>query len=274
MKNKPFISLVPFLLLVLISCKKEIGKISYEGGTPPILTASSTAPLVLTDANKNNVALKFTWTNPDYQFSTGISSQNVTYRLQVDTTGSKFTNPAMQQVTIANDLGITYTGKDLNTLLTKLNLAENVPHNVEFRIISSLAGTVPLISNVVKIVITPYLDVAVPVPTAGTLWATGDAFASGWGNPLPSPYDVSQKFTKVSTTLYELIVSMNASGGYKLIQKQGDWNTQYHLLTGSAFSGSFEYGDSPTGNFPAPGAAGSYKITVNFKTGTYTVVKQ
>ena len=262
-------------LFLLWSCEKEENKIYYEGGTAPSLAASSTAALVLTDANKNNTAVKFSWTNPNYNFTTGLSSQNVTYTLQVDTTGANFTNPAMQQVAIANDLSITYTGKDLNAILTKLNLTENAPHNVEFRIISTLTNnSVPLISNVIKIVITPYLDVAVPVPTAGTLWATGDAFASGWGNPLPSPYDVNQKFTKVSTTLYELVVNMNASGAYKLIQTQGNWTTQYHMVTGgTASSGTFEYGDANPA-FPAPSVAGSYKLTFNFKTGTYTVVKQ
>ncbi|HJS56365.1 MAG TPA: SusE domain-containing protein [Chitinophagaceae bacterium] len=262
-------------LLLLSSCEKEENKIYYEGGTAPTLTASSTAALVLTDATKNNTAVKFSWTNPNYNFTTGLSSQNVTYTLQVDTAGANFTNPAMQQVSIANDLSITYTGKDLNGILTKLNLTENIPHNVEFRIISSLTNnSVPLVSNVIKIVITPYLDVAVPVPTAGTLWVTGDAFASGWGNPLPSPYDVNQKFTKVSTTLYELVVNMNASGAYKLIQTQGNWATQYHMVTGgTASSGTFEYGDANPA-FPAPSVAGSYKLTFNFKTGNYTVVKQ
>ncbi|HET9277410.1 MAG TPA: SusE domain-containing protein [Flavitalea sp.] len=262
-------------LLLLWSCEKEENKIYYEGGTAPTLTASSTAALVLTDATKENTAVKFSWTNPNYKFTTGLSSQNVTYTLQVDTAGANFTNPAMQQVSIANDLSIAYTGKDLNGILTKLNLAENVPHNVEFRIISSLTNnSVPLISNVIKILITPYLDVVVQVPTAGTLWATGDAFASGWSNPLPSPYDVNQKFTKVSTTVYELVVNMNSSGGYKLIQTQGNWTTQYHMVTGSsALSGTFEYGDANPA-FLAPSVAGLYKLTFNFKTGTYTVVKQ
>jgi len=261
-------------LLFLWSCEKEENKIYYEGGTAPVLAASATT-LILTDANKNNPAVKFSWSNPNYNFTTGLSSQNVTYTLQVDTAGANFTNPGMQQVTIANDLSVNYTGKDLNAILTKLNLTENIPHNVEFRIISSLTNnSVPLISNVVKIVITPYLDVVVPVPTAGTLWAIGDAFASGWGNPMSTPYDVNQKFTKVSTTLYELVVNMNSSGSYKLIQTQGNWATQYHMVTGSsALSGTFEYGDANPA-FLAPSVAGSYKLTFNFKTGTYTVVKQ
>jgi len=261
--------------LLLWSCKKEENKIFFEGGTPSVLAASSTSALVLTDANKNNTAIKFTWTNPDYKFTTGLSSQNVTYTLQVDTTGANFTNPAMQQVTIANDLSVTYTVKDLNAILTKLNLQEDVSHNVEFRIVSALTNnSVRLVSNVIKIAVTPYLDVAVQVPKDGTLWVTGDAFASGWGNPLPSPYDVSQKFTKVSNTVYELVVNMNNSGGYKLIQKQGDWSTQYHMVAGSsALSGTFEYGDANPA-FLAPTVAGTYKLTFNFKTGTFTAVKQ
>ena len=84
-------------LLLLWSCEKEENKIYYQGGTAPTLSASSTGPLVLTDANKNNTAVKFSWTNPDYKFTTGLSSQNVTYTLQVDTAGANFTNPAMRK---------------------------------------------------------------------------------------------------------------------------------------------------------------------------------
>ena len=68
---------------------------------------------------------------------------------------------------------------------------------------------------------------------------------------------------------------MNASGGYKLIQTQGDWSTQYHFTGGTALSGSFAFGDpGPCCNFPAPSAAGSYKLSFNFQLGTYTAVKQ
>jgi hypothetical protein len=62
---------------------------------------------------------------------------------------------------------------------------------------------------------------------------------SNWSNPLGSPYDANQKFTKVSNTLYELIVPMIPGGGYKLIQEQGNWSTQYSFLSGSPTSGVF-----------------------------------
>ncbi|RYZ62848.1 MAG: hypothetical protein EOO14_01035 [Chitinophagaceae bacterium] len=267
---------VSSLLLLLVSCEKEENKIYYEGGTAPMLTASSTVPLVLTGANAANAAIKLSWTNPNYRTTTGISSLDVNYTLQVDTTGSNFTNPRMQEVTISKDLSKTFTVKELNALfgVTKLNLRDGMPHSVELRLKSTTAsGAVPLYSNVIKIVVTPYLDVAVPIPTTGELWATGDAFSSGWANPLGNPYDASQKFTKISNTLYELVVTMPGGGNYKILQDNGRWDTQYHMVSGDWQGGVFEKKDSDPG-FPGPPTAGTYKITVDFITGKYTVVKQ
>ncbi len=275
-----------FTAAIMLSCKKDENKVYYEGGTNPALTASSTVAMVLLIANKDNPAITFTWTNPDYQFNTGNSSQNVTYILQVDTAGSNFTNPKLQERSISNDLKVILTVKEVNTFLTKLELQAGVSHNVEFRIKSTLGnGSVPLYSNVLKISINPYLDfvveppgtpAAIPVYSDGNLWIVGDAVASGWSNPLPAPYDNSQKFARAggaSDVLhYVATINFNATGGYKLIQIQGDWNTQYHAVDGTAkLSGDFKKENAdPT--FPSPGA-GSYKVEVNFQTGTYKLTK-
>ena len=276
MKNRLSLLLSFSLLLGLLSCKKEESIIYYEGGTEPVLTASSTTPLVLTKSIENNFAVRFDWTNPNYRTTTGISSHDVIYILEADTTGSNFSNPHRAQVSISKDLSRDFTVKELNSLfgIKQLNLVDGVPHNIEFRIKATLVGTaVPLYSNVIKMVITPYLDVAVAIPTAGTLWIVGDATSNGWSNPLPAPYDASQKFTKVSNTLYELTLAMPGGGNYKLIQENGVWGTQYHMLTGGIWSGGdFEMRDADPG-FPGPPTAGNYKISVDFITGKYTVVK-
>lgn len=276
MKHKFF--LFALFLVAMAGCKKDDQMVTYEGGTAPKLTASTNGPLVLTIANAANSAITFNWTNPEYRFSTGINSQDVTYTLQVDTTapsGAGFSSGVKQELAIAKDLGVTYTVKDLNGILTKMNLAENVPHSVEFRLKSTLVnGTVPMYSNVIKMTINPYLDVAVPVPAAGNLWLTGDAVSSGYSNPLTGAYATSQKFTRVSSTLYQITVPMVGGGGYKLLQDNGDWSTQFHMITGGAWNtGTFEKKDSDPA-FPGPPSPGNYKITVNFKTGLYTVEKQ
>ena len=125
-------SLLVFLsfLLVLVSCKKDENKIYYEGGTAPVLTASTPATTVLVQTDADKPFINLAWTNPAYRFTTGISSQDVNYVLQVDTTGANFTNPAMQEVSISKDLEKTFTVKDFNAVLTKLNVAENKPHNI------------------------------------------------------------------------------------------------------------------------------------------------
>ncbi|MCW3073418.1 MAG: hypothetical protein JWP69_487 [Flaviaesturariibacter sp.] len=263
-----------FVSTALWSCKKDENKVYFEGGTAPVLTASATTPVTLAPANQSNVAMRFDWTNPNYKFTTGVSSQDVTYILQVDTTGANFTSPSMQEVSIPKELSTSFTVKELNTILTKLNVLEDMPHSIQFRIKSTLGNnSAVLFSNVLTRVITPYLDVAVPIPTAGNLWIVGDASPNGWNNPLQAAYVTTHKFTKVSNTLYELTLAMPGGGAYKLLQDNGNWATQYHMLAGGSWSsGDFEKRDADPG-FPGPPTAGTYKITVNFKTGKYTVVK-
>lgn len=269
-----------FLFTVLIgasSCEKDENKIYYEGGTAPVLTASSTAPQVLVRTNASKPAVTFNWTNPNYKFTTGVSSQDVTYILQVDSAGKNFSSPKMQEISISRDLSKNLTVGELNGIMSKMELAEDKPHTIDFRIKSTLvAGTAPLLSNTIKIVITPYLDVVVPIPTNNTLWITGDAAPSGWSNPLTGSNLTNQQFKIVpntSNTIYELTLDMPGGGNYKLIQINGDWSSQYHMLPGGTWSsGEFEKKDSDPG-FPGPPTAGTYKITVNFRTGKYTVVK-
>ena len=280
MKNRLIIILSLFTL-VLFSCKKDENKIYFEGGAAPVLSASSTAALVLADANKSNQAIKFSWTNPDYQFTTGLSSQDVTYLLQVDTTGSNFTNPKKQEISISKDLAVSYTVKELNTIMTKLELAEDKPHNVEFRIKATLAGgTVPLLSNVIKMTITPYLDVVVPLPPTDKLYITGSAVPSDWTNNPPVP---QQEATAVSTsytssgrpTAYSITMNFVPGKQYKFLSTLGQWQPQYGGK--DANGGDLGYnlgGGSDPDAIPTPAVAGTYKVTVNFKTGKYTVEKQ
>lgn len=272
-----------FTAAIFLSCKKDENKVYFLGGTNPVLSASSTSALVLNSANKDNPAVTFSWTNPEYQFNTGISSQTVSYVLQVDTAGANFTNPKKQERAISADLSVTLTVKEMNTFLTKMELQYNAPHNMEFRIKSTLAnGSAVLYSNVIKITVTNYLDFVVEPPGTlgalyldGSLWVVGDAVASGWSNPLPAPYDVTQRLSRVTPTdvlHYQGTITFNATGGYKLIQTQGVWSTQYHALDGTAkLSGDFEKKDADP-QFPSPGA-GNYKVEINFQTGSYKLTK-
>jgi starch-binding outer membrane protein SusE/F len=271
-----FTSLV-LATFLLESCEKEENKIFYEGGTAPVLTSSTnTVSLKPPPADESVEALKLNWTNPNYTFTTGVSSQDVSYTLEMDTVGVNFGSPGKYTTSISKELTKSFTVLELNNILgNSMLLKPGRTYTIEARIKSSLAANaVSLTSNKVSFTATPYAPPPkVEPPTAGTLWATGDAFASNWANPLPAPYDVSQKFTKLSNTLYELVVTMPGGGNYKLIQEQGNWGTQYHMKSGSSAGGVFEKKDADPA-FPGPSSAGTYKITFDFQLGNFTVVKQ
>lgn len=283
MKNILKLLLASFVVsLVIFSCKKDENKIYFEGGTNPVLTATSTGPFVLDKNQANNFAIRFNWTNPDYSFTTGISSHDVTYTLQFDTAGANFTSPGKQEMAIAKELSVSLTVKELNGFLSRMELKDGVTYNMEIRVKASLVnGSVPLYSNVLPVTITPYLDFAVEPPGTlamnyddGNLWVIGDCFGSpNWTNPLPPPQDVKHKFTKIDKLHYELIIDFVSAGGYKMIQTQGVWATQYHaLVANTALSGDFEKRDADP-QFASPGA-GRYKIEVNFQTGKYKLTLQ
>jgi hypothetical protein len=72
------------LLIAVSSCKKEETKIFFEGGVAPVLSPGSATLPPLSIANKANEALTLSWTNPNYRFTTGVNSQDVSYILQID----------------------------------------------------------------------------------------------------------------------------------------------------------------------------------------------
>lgn len=264
--------------LMVWGCQKEENKVYFESGTAPVLSISNAAP-ALVPGDEAKPAITFSWTNPNYTFTTGLSSHDVQYKLEIDTVGANFKSKSKGTVGIARDLMKAFTVGELNALLSGANFMNLTPdrsYNFEARITSTIGTSgIPLVSNVVTFTAKPFSPPpAVPVPTDGTLWATGDAFASGWSNPLGAPFDVSQKFTRVSNTLYELTVDMPGGGNYKLIQTQGNWGTQYHMLSGGTWEGgSFEKKDADPA-FPGPPTAGKYKISVNFQNGKFAVAKQ
>ena len=258
------------VLALFSSCKKDENQVYFEGGTAPVLTASPTSAMTFLLVNKDKPAVTFSWTNPDYHFTTGTSSQDVTYAIQVDTAGSNFTNPNLQEFSVSKDLTRTLTVNEINDALvsdTKLSLAPNVPHNVEFRVKSSIHGSVPLYSNKVMIVITPYPDPNVP-----TLWITGTAVPSGYTNTPPD----SQKFTYVpGIKKFEKVFPFTPGNEYKLLTTQGQWQPQWGgaPATGGTISVNPGGGSDPAA-IPTPAVAGNYKLTVDLIGKTITVVKQ
>lgn len=109
--------------------------------------------------------------------------------------------------------------------------------------------------------------------TSATLFLVGDASDAGWDNANGIP------FTKESPGIFTLTTNLKAEGGLKFLEVSGQWAPQWGTDdTGTAESGPLVYRpdeatqDPP--NIAAPSSAGSYLITLNLITKTYTMKAQ
>jgi hypothetical protein len=228
---------------------------------------------VLVIANRDVPTLRLNWTNPNYRFTTGVSSQDVTYLIQIDLEGANFNSSKKYEKVVARDLVLNFTTAELNTALLAMDLPENVAHKLEVRVIASLMNnSVPFVSNVLRMTVTPYLDVVFPVPA--NLYITGAATPGNWMGG-GDPELLSQKFTKISSSEFQISsLNMKASQGFLLVPVYGNWSNKYGF-TGAGL-GNNPDGDNfrPDGSdFVSPGVAGNYRINVSFKTGKYTFTK-
>jgi hypothetical protein len=261
----------------LAGCEKKDAKILFEGGETPALTSSTTAP-VLDPLKESDVAITFNWTNPNYVFTTGPSSHDVQYTLEIDTVGSNFTNPNKGVVVMSNVLSKTYTTFDLNVLLSGANFMKLQPdraYNFEARIVSSLrSGSVKKLSNVVKFSAKPYSPPpAVTPPTSGRLFLVGNASPGGWDNPVPG----NQEFTKVPNVLHQYEITINLTGGNSMLMLpvNGSWSDKYGW--DGANNANNPAGDKLArggGDIKVPAQTGLYKIVADFQNGRFTITKQ
>lgn len=275
MKNNLIKFLLPsFLLIAMFSCKKDENQIFLEGGKTPVLSKMSiVTDSVLLRVNRDKEFVFLKWTNPEYRFTTGPSSQDVTYTLQIDTVGSNFTNPKIQEISISKDLGKSISIGDMNNYLTKMELAVDITHNIEIRVVSNLNNAAKLYSNAIRFFrIKMYEDFAVNPPTSDQLFVVGDGTSTGWNNNPASP----EFATRVSKGLYVDTIMFESGKFYKFLAMKGQWQPQYGLKkdNGNSTSGDLGLNDGTTTDpeaIPTPGT-GLYIVTLNFTTGKYTVV--
>jgi starch-binding outer membrane protein SusE/F len=261
-------------LLVLSGCKKEENRIFFEGGTAPVLTANTTAA-VLAPGLEDQTAIVFNWTNPEYRFTTGISSQDVSYTLELDTVGANFGSKNKYVTTVSKDLSKSFTVSEINNIMgNTMLLKTGRQYNFETKITASIGSSaaVPLTSAPFRFTATPFTPPPkVELPTTGKLYLVGDASPGGWNNPVPTP---SQEFTKVSNTMYEITVALSGGKSLLFLPLNGDWGDKYGWAGSN--NGNIPEGDNLRrggGDIKVPAASGNYKISVDFQLGKFTITK-
>lgn len=258
-----------------VGCKKDENRNFFLGGTNPVLAASKTN-VVLTPQTASDEAIRFSWTNPNYQFSTGLSSQDVAYALEFDTDPA-FNSANKYVTTISKELSRVFNVFDFNAILGNqmlLPLGQDV--TIYARVVSSLrfesAANGQLASNSVTIRTRPYAPPpVVDPPASGRLVLVGSGSPGGWDNNANN----AQVFTQVSNTLYELTIQLNAGGSILFLPVAGSWDLKYGFdgpnnsnnVTGDKLAAG-------GGDILVPATSGTYKITVNFQSGRFTITPQ
>ena len=153
----------------------------------------------------------------------------------------------------------------------------NNPLNFDFKAEGSdlasptTAGTYKIIVDFQtgKITVTPFTQ---QHGLPSTLFIVGGATPGGWNNPVPVP---SQQLTRINSAQFELAsINLKAGEKYLLLPTNGDWSRKFGAENGGASGIELGGPMKPEGaDIPAPTVTGNYKLTVDFLTNTYKLVR-
>lgn len=252
--------------LVITACEKADDLPFYNNGAAPAVTVSSSAIAPIpTDSLQTGLVVN--WTNPGY----ATDSATYKYVVEIDEAGNNFADATQKVVNGA--MSASYLNKELNDLLLARGFEFGTAYDMELRVISSYANNNErLVSNVLPIKMTPYkVPPRVELPESGELYLVGSATQGDWNNPVPAP---SQKFSRVSETMFVGVFNLKAAGEYLVLPSNtGNWSKKYSVANksvgGLAEGGDFGFGLND--NFPGPATAGLYKIVLDFQAGKFMV---
>ncbi|MDI9874881.1 SusE domain-containing protein [Flectobacillus rivi] len=236
-------------LFVFTSCEKEEEKAILNTNAVPSIQLSANT-VVLTKDNADKDAVTLSWPKPDYGFSAAAS-----YTILIDKKGGTFVAP----VSIITNTALTKTFKtsELNAILIKLGLVAGTAGDIDIRVVSNVGDNTSktsFTSPTISLKATPYLDKL----DLTTIWGVvGSAAVNGWNGP-------DMPFYKTDKT-DEIVAYVTLNDGEIKFRSNNKWDVNYG-------------DDGANGTLESGGAnikvtAGTYKITFNTASLTYTIEK-
>lgn len=243
--------LVIFIVFAsLISCSKEDqATISRERVAPQIINPTSGTSLEITADNLSDT-ITFTWSKAEY----GVSTE-ITYTIQVDSTGRDFANPVSLGSTNGEALSITLESLN-STLIDDLGISVNEVSLLDIRITASINNKFKEVSALNTLTVTTYKLVQQDSPAS--LWLPG-----GYQNWIPA---TAPTIYAISETEFEGFVYINAGTGFKFTSHP-DWD---HINYGYSGTPGLLSTDGLADGL-ALDEAGYYKFYVNVETLAYDI---
>jgi hypothetical protein len=247
--------------VILTSCEKDEIRTVISVGTSPTLNADATT-LVLTQANANNNAVKFTYSAASFGFDAAV-----TYVLQIAKGGTSFASASTTEVGLSNTSPLEKTFKvvEFNRELLKI-INYGTATAVEVRVKATVAAAAPAVySNVVSMTCTAYRDL-ITYAYPNSLNIAGNF--QGW-NPGAAPQIVRQNNGGYNG--YEGYIIFNDGGPQFKMVKGDNWGAGDHGAATSNITNPLNGGGTLTtnggNNIPIPpggaGIAGYYRLRAN-----------
>lgn len=223
----------------LASCdKEELTVLNSNAETTVSLSASE---VILDKGDAGQDALTVSWTDPDFGYDAGAE-----YKV-IFTAGEK-----SETVAAGTNLSKVFETVQLNKVLLKLGLKGGTPAEVSVQIQIVLSIYHSLSSNTTSFTATAYEDKL----DLSTIWGlVGSATVNGWDGP-------DMPFFATSNP-DELVAYVTLITGEIKFRSNNSWDVNYG---DTGLDGSLEAGGD---NIPV--TAGTYKITFNLSTLTYTI---
>jgi starch-binding outer membrane protein SusE/F len=266
--NWKIFSLVAAAAMLFSSCDKVKDLPLYGNGKTSVLSSSVTT-LAPAPTDSNNAVVTFSWTSPEYKQDPLLYK----YAIEIDSANGDFLRAKTKVV--KGVLTASMTGKEINTILLGYGFEFNVAHDLYVRLITSYGNSnESYTSNVIKISAKAYkVPPKIALPLTERLFIVGGASDFGWDNNSSPLFPAAREFARTEETKWVGIFNLKANEAYKVLQKQGDWDSQFRMLPGgTAEAGEFDQKNADPA-FPSPTETGKYKIIMNFQTGKFSTVK-
>lgn len=230
------------LAIAFASCEEE-GRVELNPSVSIEPTASD-SDIVLTKDGAGTDVLTISWPEPDYGFDA-----SVTYTIYFDKTGD-FVEAA--SVGNGSNTSKTFKSEELNSILINLDYEPEEQGTVNVRVEGRLTTNEKVVSESFTVNVTPYssfLDLSTP-------WGVVGSGYNNWGQFPDAPF-----FT---TSTPNVIVSyVTLKDGAIKFRQNNDWTVN---VGDNGADGSLEAGGADINV-----TAGTYKITFNTSTNSYTM---
>jgi hypothetical protein len=241
----------------LSSCEEESNLAYIQPATASfqIITPTTGEGAILSADALNNPAITLTWDPAVY-----TTPASVTYTVQLAPNGSDFSNA--QDLSTTTNKNVTITAGQLNTPALTAGAVPFVSTPLDFRIKATVAGQLPLYSNVITYNVTAFgclgqYAVGAGIPSAG--W--------GWNTPALLACD-----NNVLTMRVGLI-----NDAFRFFTQSGNWgsgrNYPYYANLGYKIVSVLENANDGDSNFKFMGTPGTYRVKIDENTKTIGVAK-